>query len=162
MWYAGRPSDPAQIILLTLAINYVSEVREERTLYCVVIFFENSEGPDTFGGRESNPALSEIEEGFLQHKTRHPRSNITSGYVRYRVFLCDTHTLRHGPLAFGNHKGWKSTASTYPSSSQGSGGKTREACAIFNHNHNHVPPMKPAFLCLPRGVGKLTQTTFSK
>lgn len=24
---AGRPSDPAQIILLTLAINYVSEVR---------------------------------------------------------------------------------------------------------------------------------------
>lgn len=28
---AGRPSDPAQIILLTLAINYVSEVREERS-----------------------------------------------------------------------------------------------------------------------------------
>lgn len=28
---AGRPSDPAQIVLLTLAINYVSEVRKEHS-----------------------------------------------------------------------------------------------------------------------------------
>lgn len=28
-FYAGRPSDPAQIILLTLAINYVSEASRD-------------------------------------------------------------------------------------------------------------------------------------
>lgn len=48
MWFVvtGRPSDPAQIILLTLAINYVSEVREGRYAG-VVISFEYPQGVDT-------------------------------------------------------------------------------------------------------------------
>lgn len=104
----GRPSDPAQIILLTLAINYVSEVREERYA-CVVqhMYFEHPQGVDTtFGDSKTQGRYKNVGKGSSTQ--RHSRSNSPYGCACFS--LPHAHTFR-GPPVLGNHKCWKSAAS---------------------------------------------------